>query len=214
MPSLSGKNSPYSASFTGGGLMLSETNIIIPLFLEKDASEVIKELRKDTSILQIRSAQSRDRVANEINKRFKAMPKDFWEIYLTMDENQQKAALLFVILKTYLLLFEFQVNLVIPKYHSPDRVLTKNDVLTALSEVAARDEFVDSWSDQTRGRASSQFVSILRQAGLINPVSGELQPLVLGDEDFVYYIRIGELWFLQACLLPGYKIERIKEIAL
>ena len=55
---------------------------------------------------------------------------------------------------------------------------------------------------------------MLRQGGFINPANGELQSPDLLDEDYVQYVRSGDLWFLQACLLPGYQIERIKQIAL
>ena len=93
-------------------------------------------------------------------------------------------------------------------------MLTKNDVFAAISEVASRDEFVDSWSEDTRNRAASQYVTILRQAGLIDEATGELREPNVADEELAYYVRIGEIWFLQACLLPGYRIEQIKQIAL
>lgn len=214
MASNSGKNSPYSASFTGAGMVHAETNLIVPLFLEKDPAEVLSIARADMSVLQIKSSLSRDRVAKELLKRYKTMPPAFWEYYLTLGEKEQRVALMFVILKTYRLLFEIQINLVIPKYNSPDRVLTKNDILMALSEIASRDEFVDSWSEETRDRLCSQYLTMLRQGGFINPANGELQSPDVLDEDYVQYVRSGDLWFLQACLLPGYQIERIKQIAL
>ena len=40
-----------------------------------------------------------------------------------------------------------------------------------------------------------------------------LMRAALPEEDFLYYIQIGEIWFLQACLLPGYKIEQLKQLA-
>lgn len=207
------KNSPYSASFTGAGMMWSETNVLIPLLLEKTPEEVLQIARKDTSFLKIKAQKSRGTVTREIIKRYNALPRSFWEKYLTWGEQQQRLALLYTILKTYRLLFEFQINLVIPKYNSPDRVLTKNDIQMSLSELASRDAFVDSWSDETRDRLSSQYLAMLRQGGLINETTKELQEPLLPDEDFLYYIRIGEVWFLQACLLPGYKIEQLKQLA-
>ena len=92
-------------------------------------------------------------------------------------------------------------------------MLTKNDIQMSLSELATKDAFVDSWSDETRDRLSSQYLAILRQGGLINETTKELQEPALPEEDFLYYIQIGEIWFLQACLLPGYKIEQLKQLA-
>lgn len=213
MASSLGKISPYSASFTGAAMLFSEMNVAVKMLLENDSPETIKMLKTDANYIQIKAAKSRERVTAEFVRRYRAVPKSFWERYITLGESEQRLALLYVILKTYQILFEFQINLVIPKYNSPDRVLTKNDVNMALNEIASKDEFVDSWSAETRDRASSQYLTMLRQGGLINDATKELQEPNLPDDAFLYYIRIGEVWFLQACLLPGYKIEQLKQLA-
>lgn len=194
-------------------MLFSEMNVAVKMLLENDSPETVKLLKTDANYIQIKAAKSRERVTAEFVRRFRAVPKSFWERYITLGESEQRLALMYVILKTYQILFEFQINLVIPKYNSPDRVLTKNDVNMALNEIASKDEFVDSWSAETRDRASSQYLTMLRQAGLINDATKELQEPNLPDEAFLYYIRIGEVWFLQACLLPGYKIEQLKQLA-
>lgn len=194
-------------------MLFSEMNVAVKMLLENDSPETVKLLKTDANYIQIKAAKSRERVTAEFVRRFRSVPKSFWERYITLGESEQRLALLYVILKTYQILFEFQINLVIPKYNSPDRVLTKNDVNMALNEIASKDEFVDSWSAETRDRASSQYLTMLRQAGLINDATKELQEPNLPDDAFLYYIRIGEVWFLQACLLPGYKIEQLKQLA-
>lgn len=214
MASKPGNNSPYSASFTGAAVLFTDMNVAIRMLLENDSPETIKKLRTDASLIQIKSSRSRERVTAEFVKRFRSVPKSFWERYVALPESEQRLALLFVILKTYRLLFEFQINLVIPKYNSPDRVLTKNDVNMALNEIASRDEFVDSWTEETRDRVASQYLTMLRQSGLVSDVTGELQAPSLPDEALLWYIKTGEVWFLQACLLPGYKIEQLKQLAI
>ena len=214
MPNQSGKKSPYSASFTARALGYYEMESILPVMLDDSIDDKVRVLSQDSTHLQLATLQSRKRVLAEMLVRFKAVDRSFWDRYVSLGEREKRLALLFVILKSYRLLFELQVNLVIPKYYSPDRVLTKNDVFAAISEVASRDEFVDSWSEDTRNRAASQYVTILRQAGLIDEASGELREPNVADDELAYYVRIGEIWFLQACLLPGYRVEQIKQIAL
>ena len=214
MTSILANNSSYSASFTGASIQFTDMNIAVKMLLENDSPETINKLKLDSRYIQIKSVTARSRVTSEFVKRFHAVPKSFWNRYLDLSESEQRLALLYVILKTYRLLFELQVNLVIPKYYSPDRVLTKNDVFAAISEVASRNEFVDSWSENTRDRAASQYVTILRQAGLIDEATGELREPNVADNELAYYVRIGEIWFLQACLLPGYRVEQIKQIVL
>lgn len=211
---MANKKSPYSASFTGATMMYSEMNIIVNMLLEDNSPGTVKKLKTDAQYLQINSTTARERVTIELVKRFNAVPVSFWERYVTLGEAQQKLALLFVILKTYKLLFEFQVNFAIVKYNSIDRTVSRNDVLAAMSEVASRDEFVDSWTQKTRERASTHYVTMLRQGGLVDELSGELKCPNVSDEDFVYYVKTGDIWFLQACFLPGYRIEQIKQLAI
>lgn len=213
MASKPGSNSPYSASFTGAAILFSDMNVAVRMLLEDDSPETIKTLKTDASYIQIKSETARRRVTAEFVKRFRAVPKTFWTRYVELPENEQRLALLYVVLKTYQLLFEFQINLAIPKYNSPDRVLTKNEVSMALNEIASKDEFVDSWSAETRDRASSQYLTILRQSGLVSESTGELQSPNLPDEALLWYVQSGEVWFLQACFFPGYKIEQLKQLA-
>ena len=194
-------------------MLFSEMNVAVQMLLEDNSPETIKKLKTDANYIQIKSETARRRVTAEFVKRFNAVPRSFWERYVSLNENEQRLALLYVILKTYQILFEFQINLVIPKYNSPDRVLTKNDVNMALNEIASQDEFVDSWTEETRDRVSSQYLTILRQSGLINDVTKELQTPEVADSGLVWYVQTGEVWFLQACLLPGYKIEQLKQLA-
>ena len=214
MASKPGSNSPYSASFTGAAILFSDMNVAVRMLLEDDSPETIKTLKTDANYIKIKSSKSRERVTAEFVKRFRAVPKSFWTRYMQLPENEQRLALLYVVLKTYQLLFEFQINLAIPKYNSPDRVLTKNEVSMALNEIASKDEFVDSWSAETRDRASSQYLTILRQSGLVSESTGELQSPNLSDEALLWYIQSGEVWFLQACFFPGYKIEQLKQLAI
>ncbi len=206
--------SQYSASFTGATMMYNEMNIIVKMLLENDSKETVKLLKTDAQYLMIKSSTSRERVTSELVKRFRTMPVSFWQEYLNMGEKQQRLALFFVILKTYKILFEFQVNLAIPKFNSIDRILTKNDAYAALSEIASRDEFVDSWTDETRDRVASHYVTMVKQAGLSNEANGELTSPDVEDSDFIPYIKSGNIWFLQACFLPAYKIEQIKQLAI
>ena len=78
------------------------------------------------------------------------------------------------------------------------------------NEIAAHDEFVDSWSDSTKSRCASQYLTILRQAGLLTEKSNKLQPVRPDNDELTYYFRAGEEWFLEALLLYPYEINEIK----
>lgn len=207
-------NSPYGASFTAASMMFSETLTVVQMLLEDNSVDTRKKLKEDAQYLKIQSVSARDRVMAELSKRFDTMPKSFWKDFLSKPEEQQRLALFYVLLKTYKLLFHFQVELALPKYNSIDRVLVNNDVMMCLNEIASKDEFVDSWSELTRKKISSTYITMLKQAGLIDKSSGELVPPTLSDEALSYYVLNGDVWFLQACFLPQYRIEQIRRSAI
>lgn len=203
-------NSPYTAAITGGGFLFDETNLLLPLMMSEDSEMLLKKEKLENNLLQINRQTSRDRAIFEIKRRYNAVQKSFWEDYLSMEQNAQKIALFFVILKTYKICFDFQINVTRNKWQSISRSLTKDDLLMELNEIGARDEFVDSWSDNTRDRLASAYLSILRKVGMLDEVN-ELHSVKDTDDNMAYYIRIGEQWFLDACLLQPYEINEIKK---
>lgn len=205
--------SQYSASFTAGSMAFYETNAVIPYLLEDNSRVMIKRLEEDASILKIQSLSARKRTLSEIVKRFRTMPASFWESYLQLDEQAQKLDLFFVILKTYKLLFDFQINYLLDRFNSASPVFSSEEVLIALNEIAANDELVDSWTDETKKKIVSVYQVMLKQMGFLNAENGEINRLDIDKELFVRYIKMGEDWFLQACLLPLYEIDNIKRLA-
>jgi hypothetical protein len=205
--------SQYSASFTAASMAFYEMNAVIPYLLEDNSRVMIKRLEEDASILKIQSLSARKRTLSEIVKRYKTMPSSFWESYLQLDEQSQRLDLFFVILKTYKLLFDFQINYLLDKYNSASPVFSSDEVLIALNEIGANDELVDSWTDETKKKIVSVYLVMLKQMGFVNGENSEISRLDIDKEKYVRYIKLGEDWFLQACLLPLYEIDNIKRLA-
>ena len=203
-------NSPYSAAITGGGFLYDETNILLPLLMSDDSEALLKKEKLENNLLQINRETSRDRAIFEIRRRYNAMPRSFWEDYKEMQEQSQKIALFFVILKTYKICFDFHINVTRNKWQSISRSVTKDDLLMEFNEIGARDEFVDSWTDNTRNKVASAYLSILRKVGMLDE-ENQLHAVKDSDEAMAYYIRIGEQWFLEACLLQPYEINEIRK---
>lgn len=203
-------NSPYSAALTGGGFLYNETNILLPLLMSEDSEELLKKEKLENNLLQINRQTSRERAIFEIKRRFKVMSKLFWEDYRQMSELSQKIALFFVILKTYKICFDFQINVTRNKWNSINRSVTRDDLLMEFNEIGSRDEFVDSWTDNTRIKVAAAYLSILRKVGMLDD-DNQLHAVRDTDEAMAYYIKIGEQWFLEACLLQPYEINEIKK---
>ena len=201
--------SPYTAAITGGGFLFEETNLLLPLLQSEDRVAMLKEEMVNNRILQINAEKSRENNIREIVRRYDTMPVRFWEDYKEMAENDQKIALFFVILKTYKVCFDFQIRVTMRKWNGIAKSLTREDLMLEFSEIAAKDEFVNSWSENTMRKVASTYLSILRKVGMLDNNS-ELHSVEANNMD--YYLKIGEPWFLEACLLQPYQIDRIKQM--
>lgn len=202
--------SPYTATITGCAFLYNEFMRVLPLLMAPNSEEVLKEEAVNNNLLQVNSQKARRTFINEFKRRYNAVPASFWTKMQALSEQGQRAALLYAILKTYRLLFDFHFNVTIKQWNSIERTLQKNDIMMEFNEISAHDEFVDSWTETTKKKCASQYLTILRQAGMLNEKTNELQALHLEANEYEYYIRSGEEWFLEACLLYPYEINDIK----
>lgn len=200
--------SPYTAAITGGGFLFTETKALLPLLQSPDREALIKDEKINNRLLQINAEASRYRSMVEIARRYDAMPSSFWEDFQNMSEADQQVALFFVILKTYKICFDFHINVTMRKWNSISKKLVYDDIDMEFNELSARDEFVDSWSPNTKRKVASAYLTILRKVGILGQ-DDTLHPLSASNYD--YYITCGEQWFLEACLLQPYQIENIKQ---
>ena len=204
------QNSPYTATITGCGFLYYEFLRILPLLMSKDSTRLLEEEIDNNLLFQVNSQKARLRFLAEFKRRYNALPISFWNDFLKMNELSQRAGLLYVILKTYRLIFDFHFNVTVKRWNSVDQRLCKTDIMMELSDLSSRDPFVDSWTDNTKSRCASQYLTILRQAGLLQEKTNKLLPIHLPLADYEYYIRSGEEWFLEACLLYPYEVNDIK----
>lgn len=200
--------SPYTAAITGGGFLFEETNILLPLLQSDDREALLKDEKINNRLLKMNAETSRYRAIMEIARRYDAMPSAFWSDYQAMSTDDQQVALFFVILKTYKICFDFHINVTMRKWNSISKSVVYDDIEMEFNEVSARDEFVDSWSDKTKRKVASAYLTVLRKVGILDK-DDNLHPL--SASNFDYYILNGEQWFLEACLLQPYQIENIKK---
>ena len=201
--------SPYT-SITGCTFLYYEFGRILPLLMDANSEALLKDEIENNRVLQVNSIASRKRFVVEFKRRYDALPFRFWQSWQNMSEAGQRAGLLYAILKTYKLVFDFHFNVTVKQWNSVERTLRKNDIMMEFSEISLRDDFVDGWTDNTKDRCASQYLTILRQSGLLLEKTDELHAIHLNISDYEYYIRSGEEWFLEACLLYPYEVNDIK----
>lgn len=200
--------SPYTAAITGGGFLYEETCILLPLLQSDNREVLLKDEVLNNRLLHINSETSRKRNISEISRRYDTMSLKFWLDFQEMNEDDQKVALFFVMLKTYKICFDFHINVTMRKWNSISKRVEHDDLMMEFNEIAAKDEFVDSWSEATKKRVASAYLTILRKIGMIEQ-DNSLN--ALNCSNWEYYIQMGDMWFLEACLLQPYQIENIKK---
>lgn len=198
---------------TGCSFMHNEMKAMLPLLLSPDADALLKKEISENNILLIKSETSRKKAVLEFKRRFNAVPREFWDWFSTVSESTQLWAMFFVNLKTYRIYFDFQVNVVLNNWVGISRTVTYNDILSEFYQISTSNEFVDSWSKETKDRITSSFITLLRKVGLLDAKTSELRSPQVNEEEFAYFLKINEAWFLDACLLEPYVINRIKSYA-
>jgi hypothetical protein len=203
--------SPYSAAITGCGFQFYEFKRIFHLLMEENSQELLQQEIEENRLLQVNTRKARRTFMLEFKRRFASVPYNFWESWKNMSEEGQKAGFFYAILKTYKLIFDFHFNVTVKKWKSADQQVTPSDIEMEFNEIAAHDEFVDSWSESTKKKCISQYLSIIKQVGIAIDRDGNLRALHLQPNDCVWYFQTGESWFLEACLLRPYEIKELKE---
>lgn len=195
------KNSPYNAAFTSCSYLKTEFNAILPLLQSPDSAALLKQEAIDRQYTRINNEASAKKILTEFRRRYESVPPTFWTWYEGLEEDAQRAALLYAIIKTYRLIFDFHIHVTLKKWNSVDHTLVKDDLIMEFLDISSQDEFVDSWTAQTKDKLMKAYLTILRQADMLDKKTHELKPIRLMPSDYKYYVETGDTWFLDACLL-------------
>ena len=126
------KTSPYTSAFTACSFLYAEFNAVLPLLRSDNADVLLKEEVVNRNYLKVNNETSANRILHEFRRRYKSVPQDFWDWYDSLEEAAQKAALLYVIIKTYKLIFDFHVHVAIKKWNSVDHYFASNFLISVI----------------------------------------------------------------------------------
>lgn len=191
--------SKYSASMTGCGFVFNEFNSVLPLLMSSNSKELIKQEVINNQYLMMNSENTRKRCVSELQKRFAAVPESFWQYYMNLNDEDKRIALLYSLLKAYAILKDLHQNVVQPQWNSIDKTLNGDNLLVEIYNIASSDEFVDSWSEQTKQKIVSWYQTVLFQVGMLSRADQRLRQVRLVDD--TWFHDEGETWFLEACLI-------------
>lgn len=203
-------NDRYSASFTAASILLIEHQNMEHIIMAENFEELIDAEVKNNSFLGIKTEAGRKRVTQEIRKRHENASKEFWSMFFNSEEIEQRLALLYLCLKTYPLVMDFHVEVVLKKWKSKSLRLDIFDLQMRLDEIASIDEEVMAWSEQTQKKTTTVYKRMLSEAGLLK--DNELtKPQNIHSDFWNYFIEIGESWFIEVCFYNKNQILKLNE---
>lgn len=204
----------YSASFTAGSLLHKETTALLPLLLSKNSGQLIKEEIKQNNLLKINSEKARERTVCEIQKRLSYVDHPFWVYYSVRQEKEQKLMLFYLCLKTYKLMFDYHFNVTLRQWNSSTPVIESFLYQMELNEISGKEDLVYNWTDSTKEKTISVYMRILKDIDLLDSKTLRLKPVTIVGDFWSFFVKLRELWFLDACLLNPIKKKHIIESAL
>lgn len=188
----------YLISFTAGGLLYDETISLLP-YLNDEKIKIISEQIKTNTLLQTNSQAARQRIIQEVKKRYMAVGSDSFSFFKDISQNERKVFLFYTCLKTYSILFDFLFDVIIDKWLSRDIDIDKSTVLYFLDKQSSSHPEIDDWKETTIQKVSSVMIRMLNEVGLL--ITGRLHPLEAPNVFWNYFVENGDSWFLQICLL-------------
>ena len=201
------KPNEYLVSFTAGGLLAEETRSVIPYLNDAAILDLPTEI-KHPQYLHTNAESARQRVVQELKKRYKATGQLVFDVFKDAGLPQQNILIFYTCMKTYQILFDFMFQTVLEKWLSRNLTLDKLDVQHFLDIQSASHPEIDEWAETTREKIETVMVRMLNEVGLLQ--GGQLHSVDAPDHFWRSFVDFGDPWFLQAMLLNKEQRDRIQ----
>lgn len=157
----------YSAGIVSNAFWLSETRKTAELLVAGKDLNQIRYLAQTENIYQVKNETRARRIANAIVQRLHSLPHVMVAQIANSDIGTAKLLILFSIMKTDLLFFEFMHEIYRPAILLGGDVLTDRAIRTFFDEKKGQSETVAKWIDTTINKLARCYLGILREAGLL-----------------------------------------------
>jgi len=184
----------YSTTFAAGTLLHDET---LQVLEEVDAGMSLEEVEPD--VLDINSRAGRERRFQEVKRRLDPIEPEIWEDFLRCSPTEQRVVLYYACMKTYDLVADIHMNAVLSAWRSITQELHRSDIQRFLDDQADAHPEIDEWSESTHDKVQQVVRKMLREVGLLK--DDRLQRLPLPRSFWTRFVRVGDVWFLEAMFL-------------
>lgn len=191
----------YSTILKTRPFFFNEEKKVIDLYITGLSESNIREKIIDKDIFKFNSENRKKEVASTVLKRLNVLDTFLVSEFKASSLAEQKFIVLYTILKTDRLFFEFMIEVYREKYLVRDLELKDYDFENFFSEKAIQSERVAGWQDYTYYKLKQVYLRILFEAGLINNKEERkiLKPIV-SKEITDHLIAIGDEVYAKALL--------------
>lgn len=159
----------YSMSFTTGGLFLAESVLMASSFLQsRDWQSTIEVARKGAAFSSMKP-KSMQRAGREIANRLTNLDDDQLAFLVETPSRTDQAALLWLaICRTYRLIREFAVEVIVEKYEARQKQLSKERYDSFVHDKGEGDAWLAARSASTIERSRQVVFKMMREAGVLD----------------------------------------------
>lgn len=162
----------YSSTIKARPLFYVETKKLSRLVLKGFNEVELLQKVVDENIFQVKTPRRRREIASTISSRLKVLDHFLLEKIITANLETGKVLVLYAILKTDRLFYEFMNEVFYEKHLVMDMFLTDRDFSSFFETKRQQSETVDNWREYTFYKLTQVFIRILFEAGLIKNQKG------------------------------------------
>lgn len=190
----------YKSTIKSRPFLFKETKKAAELINKGFKEFEIKEKAKKDNIFQVNTETRRSEIASTVMRRLKALDDFLIDKLANGEIDTSKQIVVYAIMKTDRLLFEFMYEVFREKILLRDFTLQDKDFNIFFDRKKEQSERVASWDDYTFYKLKQVYIRILFEAGFIKNQKNDREitkPIV--EEDVAYHLKeIGDTKYLNA----------------
>jgi hypothetical protein len=179
-------NKPYSFSFTTGTLLLVQSVLLAERYLELGNWQKVRELVKNTNLLQAKTVQSNIRLASEIISRLTLLCDEEMQRLVQTQQKDQRYILWLAICKRYQYIADFTVEVMGAAVNTPEKKITRPDYQAFFEQKAAFHPSLLNTAESTRRKVLNFIFKMAEQAGIIDG-DGRLLPVIVTPGNRLFF---------------------------
>jgi len=184
------KNWQYRSTIKSRPFFFIETKKLSALILEGLNDYEIREEVVENNIFQTKNISRRKEIASTILRRLHQLDTFLQKNLTNNTVETSKAIVLYSIIKTDRLFYEFMFEVIYEKLLIQDLMLKDSEIDTYFNNKKGQSEVVGGWKDYTIYKLKQVYKRILREAGLLHNDNNNLKITVpMIDPNVISHIK-------------------------